>query len=1001
MKRCITDYKRITVSGCRTHHIMNNEPLSEKIFFEVLSFHAPGLAAVSDETGAYHIDIHVKPLYKKRYKRTFGFYYNRAAIADHDDNWFHINVEGNKYYNEVYEWCGNYQEDCSVVCDSEDNYFHIDLNGNPLYSESFQYAGDFRDGIAVVQNRQGLHTHIDKNGSFIHNQWFIDLDVYHKGFAIAAEQCGYMHINLDGMPVYSERYKKIEPFYNGFARVEDFDGSIRIINETGRTVRILRSPQKSLFSELSSDIVGYWKTYTIYTAIKIGVFDFIDINGYIDYESLIEKNDLDSEKVTRLIRALAEMGLVKKVDQNWQITQKGKFLEKSQSNSLYEAAIEYVETLSDNWYNLSEKFIKNSSDGNLNHFRENEENRRLHRMLESYAENDYRNIAHLIEIEKSNSLIVDAGGGGGYLAREIKKLNRSAQVKVLELPEVCSIYNNSELNEEIDYLKGDFLLNWNIKADVIILSRVIHDWPDEQVEVILRNAYKALNDNGKLFIIEMLLSEYSYNGALCDMHLLANTGGKERNLNEFNQLLSSAGFRVGTVVKPQSVVSIIKAEKESQYNRQIPQYTLSNYHRLPSDLPVAMLVRHSVRPFLISGARGDEVSLTEEGVNLAEKLGFAIKEKISRIFSSPVLRCVQTGDAIARGAGKEAVSIQSDVLGAPGAFSFGTRGSGEFWRRKGHKDTLAYLSTADKPVENMPEPNWAARYLLNMMVKETESEGGLNVFVTHDSLITALVAQITGTALKRNQWPQYLDSVFFYKTENHLHLLYKDIHKKMRINNLLDLNEHDITELARRKIAMTIGLECEAEFIIAGGVFKEILTGKPAEDIDIWAVSERNLEILLNHLHQKKNVTFIEETVYNYRFETQGIIIEIGKKTHRNLEERLAGFDLTVSAIGVQYYTRDKWNAYIHPTALESVREKEIKLNRDILNKNHILATIVRMKRYAAELGYTINNEDIEEIWHRFKISTTEKKERCLKNFRNNCRYDVRIEAEALKLLQY
>ena len=62
-----------------------------KNFIEALKFHSPGLAAVKDESGSYHIDVYGKELYKERYTRTFGYYCNRASVLE-NENSFHLNL---------------------------------------------------------------------------------------------------------------------------------------------------------------------------------------------------------------------------------------------------------------------------------------------------------------------------------------------------------------------------------------------------------------------------------------------------------------------------------------------------------------------------------------------------------------------------------------------------------------------------------------------------------------------------------------------------------------------------------------------------------------------------------------------------------------------------------------------------------------------------------------------------------------------------------------------
>ena len=78
--------------------------------------------------------------------------------------------------------------------------------------------------------------HIDSEGRPLNGKTFRDLGVFHKGFAAAKDEDGWYHIDVRGEAVYEERYQIVEPFYNGFALVTDFNGDKMIINENGERI---------------------------------------------------------------------------------------------------------------------------------------------------------------------------------------------------------------------------------------------------------------------------------------------------------------------------------------------------------------------------------------------------------------------------------------------------------------------------------------------------------------------------------------------------------------------------------------------------------------------------------------------------------------------------------------------------------------------------------------------------------------------------------------------
>ena len=226
------NWQDIKVSADNTHFLFNGLPILDRLFIEVLKFHSPGLAPVKDESGSYHIDGFGNQLYADRFTRTFGFYCNRASVVQ-ADNWFHLTEKGDRAYSQTFNWAGNYQENLCSVRNSDNKYFHINLDCNRIYSDSYIYCGDFKDGIACVKTSNCFCKHIDTKGNFINDKSFHDLGIFHKNFATAKDKNGWHHIDKNGNEIYRHRFLAVEPFYNGFALVTQFNNQKIIIDEQG------------------------------------------------------------------------------------------------------------------------------------------------------------------------------------------------------------------------------------------------------------------------------------------------------------------------------------------------------------------------------------------------------------------------------------------------------------------------------------------------------------------------------------------------------------------------------------------------------------------------------------------------------------------------------------------------------------------------------------------------------------------------------------------------
>ena len=559
----IGNWRDYRISADGTHHICDGKPAYAARFLEVLKFHAPGLAPVLDDSGSYHITPDGLPAYDARHVRTFGFYERRAAVHS-GDGWSHVLPDGRPSYSERYAWCGNFQEGRCPVRLLDGSYFHIDEEGTPAYSERHRYAGDFKDGYAVVQRDDGRHSHIDQSGALLHGRWFLDLDVFHKNFARARDEQGWHHVDIHGQPLYRNRYRNVEPFYNGQARVEGIDGSLLVIGEAGETLITLRGPLRSPLEELSGDMVGMWRTQAIRAAVELGVFESLPASAR-DIERSLELADSVGG---RLMRALAELSLVWCDDGGvYHCTEKGALLQRSHPLSLADAAPLWGGETSAAWaeaeYSLRtgrSAFRKLYGQNLFERLRDRPEQlRSSHRAFASYARHDYQSLETALDLGIHDH-ILDAGGGTGELAFALLRAYPDLTVTVMDLPEVIlEAEPPDELKGRCRFAPGDFFEQWPVRSDAVVLARVLHDWPDDDAVRILARAREGMPRGGTLYAIEMVPDVDTGAGGLLDLNMLIVAGGAERTKAQFRHLLYTTGFELTEVIPTRSVSSVIRA----------------------------------------------------------------------------------------------------------------------------------------------------------------------------------------------------------------------------------------------------------------------------------------------------------------------------------------------------------------------------------------------------------------------------------------------------------
>ncbi|KAK7833409.1 caffeic acid 3-o-methyltransferase [Quercus suber] len=99
--------------------------------------------------------------------------------------------------------------------------------------------------------------------------------------------------------------------------------------------------------------------------------------------------------------------------------------------------------------------------------------------------------------------LVDVGGGTGKCLNMVISKYPSIKGINFDLPHVIQ---STPSYPGIEHVGGDMFHNIP-KGDAIVMKNILHDWNDENCKKILRTCYKALPDNGKVVIIELLMPE--------------------------------------------------------------------------------------------------------------------------------------------------------------------------------------------------------------------------------------------------------------------------------------------------------------------------------------------------------------------------------------------------------------------------------------------------------------------------------------------------------------
>jgi hypothetical protein len=144
---------------------------------------------------------------------------------------------------------------------------------------------------------------------------------------------------------------------------------------------------------------------------------------------------------------------------------------------------------------------------------------------------------------KNMDNLVNVGGGTGQLLASICEEHPHIKAINFDLPHV--IATAPEL-PGVTHIGGDMFESVP-NGDNILLKWIMHDWPDKKCIQILKNCRKAIPENGKVVLIDIVLQQ-NKDGSYCDIGLkadllmFAHTGGKERTEQEWKNILEKGGF---------------------------------------------------------------------------------------------------------------------------------------------------------------------------------------------------------------------------------------------------------------------------------------------------------------------------------------------------------------------------------------------------------------------------------------------------------------------------
>ena len=319
--------------------------------------------------------------------------------------------------------------------------------------------------------------------------------------------------------------------------------------------------------------MAHWVSHIVYVAARLGVADHL-AKGPMDAEQLAGRTATHAPSLYRLMRTLASLGiLAEDASHRFALTPLGEALKTGAPGSARATILTLASTVWVQGWDQLLYSVQTGKPGFEKHLgmpvfdwlaKHPEEASLFSETMVGFHGAEPPAVAAAYDFNAFGS-IVDVGGATGNMLVHILQRHARARGILFDLPHVVAeapaFLASQGMADRVSIASGSFFDTVPAGHDAYVLSHIIHDWDEDQCQTILRNCRKAIDRNGRLLIVEMVLPEGDtpHPGKMLDMMMLVAPGGQERTPSEYGTILSRAGFELTRVVPTTSDVSIVEA----------------------------------------------------------------------------------------------------------------------------------------------------------------------------------------------------------------------------------------------------------------------------------------------------------------------------------------------------------------------------------------------------------------------------------------------------------
>lgn len=340
------------------------------------------------------------------------------------------------------------------------------------------------------------------------------------------------------------------------------------------------SPSSSLFQFIN----GFHVSQALYVVTKLGIADHL-INGPKNCDILADKLNLNAESLYRVLRSLSSLEIFhENANNEFALTPISQYLRSDTKNSLRNVVLlncgeERYRAFGGLLGNVKTGLTAFNSVFGMGYYQYLSQHEDAYDILNrAMVELSHLGISNVSLINiydfSQSKVVVDIGGGKGFLIASILKKYSNLHGILFDLPDAVadaqSVLSSFDVSDRCIITPGSAFVSIPSGGDIYILSKILHNWSDEDSIKILHNCKKTMKQDGKLIIFDLIFQDgiLPSSDSQLDLNMMAVTGGKERTEKQWKTLLDKGGFLINRMWN--SGTNIIEA---------MPKKSTVDFHR--------------------------------------------------------------------------------------------------------------------------------------------------------------------------------------------------------------------------------------------------------------------------------------------------------------------------------------------------------------------------------------------------------------------------------------